>query len=187
MTFCIRCTLPLDSCICQHWPNIDLCGHSILFHPLEIHKRSSTGRLLKKFSNMETRLWHRKANQDLSERFANYKLVFPSANDKGQDEAHHPQPTDKLLYIDSTWQQARKMLRQSPWLKSLPRVEFRSTAASRFKLRRNQTEIGLSTLEAIANCLFEQGRSQQSQDLLEFLALFQSAYLNARDSGMFKS
>jgi len=186
MTFCIHCTLPIKSCICEHWPKLDLSGHSILFHPMEIHKRSSTGRLLSKASNIESAIWHRKANQVQAHRYTDYKLVFPSTDDQDQVPTDQPKPTDNLLYIDGTWQQARKMLRQSPWLQSLPRVQCRKTTTSTFQLRRNQTEVGLSTLEAIANCLFEQGRSQHSQDLLEFLALFQTAYINARDNGMFK-
>lgn len=189
MPFCIQCTLPLENCICCQWPKLTLHHYAILFHPREKQKRTSTGRLIARLGNIQSNSWHRLNSEQLHRHYSDYKLVYPICADHDNlatQAASTPNPHDKLLFIDGTWQQAAKMLRQSPWLNQLPRVSISQTSPSMFRLRRNQTENGLSTLEAMAFCLFEQGRSQSSQDLLEFFALFQSGYLNARDSGAFK-
>ena len=56
-----------------------------------------------------------------------------------------------LWVIDGTWQEAQKMLRQSPWLKAMPKVKIQALKGqaldSKFELRRNQQ--GLCTMEAI--------------------------------------
>ena len=199
MTFCINCTLPLQTtkesfdslgfCVCQSWSkhdssNISLSQHGILFQPLERQKRSSTGRLISRLTDIQTDSWHRLKNTDQAARFNDYKLVYPST------EGHpslSPQPQDKLLLIDGTWQQSKKMMRQSNWLQELPRVSFSTEYISQYSLRRNQQEQGTSTLEALALCLIEQGHNALGKDLIDFLTLFQQAYLQARQAGRFST
>lgn len=77
------------------------------------------------------------------------------------------------------------MLRQSPWLNSLPKYPLKN-ASSQYSLRRNQTSDGLSTIESMAFWLEEQNQTKSSQDLLHFFQLFQDRYLDARESGLFK-
>jgi DTW domain-containing protein len=53
-----------------------------------------------------------------------------------------------VFLLDGTWACARKMLRLSPTLQSLPRIMFTATAPSRFVIKQ-QPQVGcLSTLEA---------------------------------------
>lgn len=67
-----------------------------------------------------------------------------------------PPPLPKtLIILDATWQEARKMLRQSPYLKTAKRFSLAETPKSQFSLRRNQIEGGLCTLECIIE-LFKQ-------------------------------
>ncbi len=56
---------------------------------------------------------------------------------------------DTLVIIDATWQEARKMLRQSPYLQQAQKFALPDAHTSTFKLRRNQIEGGLCTLECI--------------------------------------
>jgi len=189
MIFCTRCTMPTSHCVCPHWPKIELNGFSLLFHPLEKQKRSSTGRLLHQLSHINSAVWHRCNAETLAEQFADHALLYPASEEDTQPtlplcESHAP-----CLILDGTWQQTRKMMRQSPWLQALPRVGFStpsSTISSEFRLRRNQQAEGLSTLEAIAQCLFEQGHSQTHQDLLKFFADFQTAFGCAQNAGLLK-
>lgn len=60
-----------------------------------------------------------------------------------------------LIILDATWQEARKMLRQSPYLKTATRFSLVDTPESQFSLRRNQIEGGLCTVECIIE-LFKQ-------------------------------
>ncbi|MBO2658252.1 DTW domain-containing protein [Shewanella algae] len=59
-------------------------------------------------------------------------------------------PLNSLVILDATWQEAGKMYRQSPYLQSLARVELQAEQGSAFRLRRNQRQGGLCTLECIA-------------------------------------
>lgn len=59
-------------------------------------------------------------------------------------------PLNSLVILDATWQEAGKMYRQSHYLQSLARVELQAEQGSAFRLRRNQRQGGLCTLECIA-------------------------------------
>ncbi|MCL1152980.1 DTW domain-containing protein [Shewanella chilikensis] len=60
------------------------------------------------------------------------------------------QNLNSLVILDATWQEAGKMYRQSPYLQLLARVELQAEQGSAFRLRRNQRQGGLCTLECIA-------------------------------------
>ncbi len=77
------------------------------------------------------------------------------------------------------------MLRQSPWLKNMPRKTI-SGPSSTYKLRRNQRDGGLSTLESLAYWLEGQKQPMQAQELLQFFHIFQRAFLTARQAGLLK-
>ncbi|OHE59063.1 MAG: hypothetical protein A2Y36_18355 [Treponema sp. GWA1_62_8] len=53
-----------------------------------------------------------------------------------------------VFLVDATWPLAKKMLRCSPLLQSLPRLMFTPTARSRWLIKRQPDELCLSTLEA---------------------------------------
>lgn len=129
--------------------------------------------------NIKRIKWHRKTErihspidlqqlQDLTGQF----LLFPAADAIDIDQ---PELTiEQLWVVDGTWQEAQKMLRQSPWLNDLPKVKIVDHSASQFVLRRNQR--GLSTLEAIAAA--SDARSPLATErLLYNFSLFQNALL----------
>lgn len=181
----------MAQCICQWSPQVTLpLPCTLLFHPNEPHKRSNTGRLLKRATNIQSTTWHRLKNTQQAAQFAQYGLLYPvdenQASEFHQPNAQASQPTiEGLLIIDATWQQSQKMLRQSPWLKDLPRVGI-ETQTSQYTLRRNQQDKGLSTLESLAYWLIEQNQRNCGQELLHFLQTFQAAFLKARQAGQLK-
>ena len=75
-------------------------------------------------------------------------LLFPAEEESTRFEG----VPKKLVVLDGTWRQTRRMLRASPALQRLPRLTV--SAPSRFAVRQ-VPEGGLSTLEAIA-CAIEQ-------------------------------
>lgn len=94
-----------------------------------------------------------------------------------------------FIWLDATWQESRKILRQSPWLNNLPKYSITATpdfTSHGYELRRNQIKTGLSTIETFAYWLYEQNQTQSAQDLLNFFNQFQSEYLAVRDAGLFK-
>ncbi|EAT13621.1 hypothetical protein RED65_09524 [Oceanobacter sp. RED65] len=119
---------------------------------------------------MEHHVWHRQ-HHALSQQLANHTLVYPS-DDPNPEQSIPPGP---LLLIDSTWQQSKKILRQSPWLAKLPKVHI-SPQRSYYTLRRNQIIGGLSTLEAAAHLIAARGDKQTSEKLVQFLLSFQAQY-----------
>lgn len=58
-----------------------------------------------------------------------------------------------LIVLDGTWWQARKLLKLNPALAGLPRVAFRPSAPSAYRIRRQPAEFCVSTIEALAQVL----------------------------------
>jgi len=181
---CIRCALPRQYCVCLKSPFIELIKPChILFHPREMTRRNSTGRLLKMCSNIETSLWHRLQNKQMENQFQGYYLLYPN-----KDTSFIQPPATQargFLWLDGTWQETQKMLRQSPWLNTLPKFSLQAQK-SQYRLRRNQTQTGLSTLESVSYWLKEQNEVQSSQELLNFFNEFQTTYLCAQQAGQLK-
>jgi len=172
---CVFCTLPIPQCICSEAPNLSDINADILFHPRELEKSHSTGRLLKHCCKASSNKWHR-LNSTMETQYANHILVYPSNNPNVPHYTLDTLPTNKpLLILDGTWQETRKMLRQSPFLNSLPCLDL-SMDSSHYTLRRNQVAHGSSTLETLAHILGKKGHKKTHEKLIQFLLLFQHAY-----------
>lgn len=81
---------------------------------------------------------------------------------------------ETLIILDATWQEARKMMRQSPYLKAADKFAFTEQADSGFTLRRNQIEGGLCTLECIIGLLELKNRHQEAELLTHAFIDFQA-------------
>jgi len=78
-------------------------------------------------------------------------ILFP-----GDDALPLPQwqtPPKKLVVLDGTWSQASKLLKENPRLASLPRMSFQPEQPGRYRIRKEPTDLHLSTIEAIAAVL----------------------------------
>jgi len=135
-------------------------------------------------SDIHSTTWHRLKNNQQETQFKNYCLIYPQSA-----EADYPTTNEHAfegyLWIDSTWQESQKMLRQSPWLKNLPRKTIQGPPSD-YKLRRNQKDGGLSTLESLAYWLEDENQPAQAKELLQFFQIFQDAFLKARLAGLLK-
>lgn len=81
-----------------------------------------------------------------------------------------------VFVLDATWSCARKMLKLSPSLQSLPRLGFDAqTAVSRYVIKQQPQEGCLSTLEAVHELLTALERSglDRYEDRTQLLDLFQ--------------
>ncbi|WP_318510484.1 tRNA-uridine aminocarboxypropyltransferase [Photobacterium leiognathi] len=152
---CPRCGFQ-HNCICEYEPALQCSAHFVLLtHPRELNKDTNTGKLmLNSLPHCRVDVWQRTEppaqliEQLRDPRYHAY-LVFPS-----DDE--HPSvslaSTSKgaiplFIILDATWQEAKKMVRKSPWLSALPRLALTPQQASNYALRRNQQDGNLCTCE----------------------------------------
>lgn len=137
----------------------------LLTHERELTRPSNTGQLaLVAFPDKVQRVtWSRvHADTALIAALASQQaiLLFPKEDAKmsvasAENQAEYIlDPTidsiaKTVVILDATWQEARKMFRQSPYLKAAVRIGLDSPASSDFSLRRNQVDGGLCTVECI--------------------------------------
>ncbi|WP_336512798.1 MULTISPECIES: tRNA-uridine aminocarboxypropyltransferase [Shewanella] len=167
----------------------------LLTHERELLRPTNTGRLaLDAFPHFCSRLiWSRVAPDKrlvslLSQQSA--AVLFP--DEKGASESPNGVDTlnakseslltkdiyleclpQTLVIIDATWQEARKMLRQSPYLKQAAKFALSGNHDSSFTLRRNQVDGGLCTIECIIEVCKIQGLTQEAEQLNTVFELFQ--------------
>ncbi|MDX2322300.1 MAG: tRNA-uridine aminocarboxypropyltransferase [Moritella sp.] len=147
----------------------------LVTHEREFSRRSNTGKLVQQFLPDETSIvpWHRKEPDSkllTAIKSGRVAILAPDA-----DGEHEISDFDSVVLLDSTWQEARKMYRQSDYLKDLPKVTLTARQASEFILRANQIEGGLSTVE----CAIELLRLQQRESEAEQLVLAFKAFIRA--------
>ena len=78
-------------------------------------------------------------------------LLFPSGRDEPGPAGPVPSPA-RVLVLDGTWRQVRRILRALPALQTLPRLSL-PAGAPRLRLRAAPAPGCLSTLEAIAGAV----------------------------------
>ena len=139
----------------------------LLYHPEEVIKQSNTGHVLQRVlpHHVKECLWHRNTiDRQLSLMGDDYEtvLLYPSIaatpiSVYQKTKAGVAGKPLRLITIDATWQQAQKMMGQSPGLNNLPHVKLVDLPKSRYALRKNQKAEGLCTLEAVAEAIKELG------------------------------
>ena len=181
--FCPRCELPERACLCSLVPEIDSAATFwLLTHDNEHDKATNTGKLIRAIWP-KTRVvsWHRKQPdkellRDLSDSSHEFVLVFPGqysvvgqqASILGESDVSLPEKPKSFIILDATWQQAREMYRQSPYLYSLPLISLLPQTPSVYSLRRNRDAQHLCTAEVAAQVLRQSGEPLQA-DLLDAL------------------
>lgn len=147
----------------------------LVTHEREFSRRSNTGKLVQQFLPKETSIvpWRRKEpdNQLLAAiKTGRVAILAPDA-----DDGHVLSDFDSVVLLDSTWQEARKMYRQSEYLKDLPKITLTAQQSSEFILRANQLEGGLSTVECVIELLRLQQRNREAEALrTEFKAFIRA-------------
>lgn len=167
----------------------------LLTHSRELHKSTNTGALVVQslLGSLQVKVevieWHRKApDQRLLDLSASQQLglVFPLVADTPQacylfqQGEYQPQNTlaveqlaTRLLeqqkhwvLLDATWQEASKMLRQSPYLQGCYRLGIKPSTPSAYRLRRNQKEGALCTAEVVMELLQQTALNHEKEQLM---------------------
>lgn len=124
----------------------------LLTHSEERKKKSGTGILVKQTLEEECDIieWSRVAPSEtiLKLPLGNTVLIYPRKNDGEEDESTpvELETIDNIIILDGTWQQARKMYNQSPYLQGFTHYEIKDETST-YSKRRNQKQTGLCTAE----------------------------------------
>lgn len=99
---------------------------------------------------------HKAVNDLLSDQNNNCYVLYPG-DDSLVLNSHSIADDEKqnvIFLIDSTWHNAKKLLRDSPNIQALPKVSFEHTKNSAFKIKEQPMELCLSTIES-THCVLE--------------------------------
>jgi DTW domain-containing protein YfiP len=161
---CLRCLQPPKNCYCAKVQAFDpLIKFVILLHPIERRRRIATGRMAHLcLQNSELIAGHdfsknNRLNQILGDPGLYCALLYPgpihlNLSDLTQAERQRLSPPDKklcIIVVDGTWHTARKMVRLSRNLQTLPQIAFTPKAPSRIRVRKQPRPECYSTIEAI--------------------------------------
>ena len=150
----------------------------LLTHQRETLKQSNTGQLVQQQlgPDCETIIWQRKQAEPrllslLEEN--NIALLYPESELQKLKHKHEDQSSDdtnqhyeNFVIIDSTWQQAKKIMNKSPYLQAMPSLALQVDQPSAYKLRRNQKTEGLCTAEVAIALLKQHQQVTQAEKLL---------------------
>lgn len=180
---CLHCMQPDFSCYC-HWLKPFDCDirFVILIHPIEFKKRIATGRMAH-LSLRNSRLimgLDYTRNNEVNALIENPELhcvmLYPGRQSlnltpmsvAARRSAFPERKQLTVFVIDGSWSTARKMVRLSQNVKSLPRICFTPTIPSNFRVRRQPRRECYSTIEAIHQTidLFEDERGNRDHDRL---------------------
>jgi len=169
---CYRCFWPRSLCWCASiTPMPTRTKFVFLMHPKEYkYEKAGTGRLTHLcLADSEIHMGigfdQRAAVQELIADPANFPVLVypgPTARNLSTGDLASAELGGRRLVVfllDGTWSGARKMLRLSPTLQSLPRVMFTPTALSRFVIKQQPQAGCLSTLETAHELLLALTRS----------------------------
>jgi DTW domain-containing protein len=171
---CPRCRRPRAACLCPAAPPLETrTGFVLLTHPKEHRKqKTGTGRLARlNLASAEILPGiafdaHPRVRAILDDPGVLAVLLYPGKGamdlgSPGPDGAEAAARLGSLLggrrlvvfLVDSTWACSHAVLRASPGLLALPRLMFRSSAPSRWVIKRQPRDYYLSTIEAIHELL----------------------------------
>nr|BFD61075.1 hypothetical protein CKG001_31820 [Bdellovibrio sp. CKG001] len=190
---CPVCIQPLKGCYCPHIQRFDPhISFVILIHPIEMRRRIATGRM----SYLCLENSYLISGQDYSDNELVNALIcdsdrhcvilYPGPDSQNLSLMSEGQRTDlvpagkklTVFVIDGTWATAKKMMRESQNLKTLPQVCFSPTKPSSFRVRKQPADFCYSTIEAIHQTIEILGHSRgfktarrQHDNLLEVFDL----------------
>lgn len=154
---CPRCYQRREICICPILPTVQTRTEIlILRHIYETERPSNTGRFVA-LAMPNSRIIPCGGGSRIGLASVNDKelrapgtwLLWPDGTGANSD-ASDLMPPARVVVIDATWQQARRLYRNMPVLWELPRLALPVPKGRRERLREQRRSDGMSTLEAVA-------------------------------------
>lgn len=140
---CPRCERPAPTCLCAALPAPVAVRTELLIlqHSAETGHAKNTAAFLTLGLSPAARLLRGEAF-DAALAGPGTALLYP-----GEAGAAPPADISRLILLDGSWRQSRRLLAANPWLAGLPRLAL-PEQPSRYALRRAHRPGQLSTLEA---------------------------------------
>jgi DTW domain-containing protein YfiP len=154
---CPRCYQRREICICLILPTVTTrTEFLILQHIYEAERPSNTGRLVA-LAMPNSRIipcggGTRIGLSPIDDEFLRVPgtwLLWPDGTGTQLDMSDLT-PPDRVVVIDATWQQARRLYSSMPVLQALPRLVLPTSTRSRDRLREQHRSDGMATIEAVA-------------------------------------
>jgi DTW domain-containing protein len=177
---CPRCERPAPTCLCATLPAPPLAhrtGLLILQHPAEAGHAKNTAALLT--LGLQSARLLRGEVFDAALAPPGTALLYP-----GEAGAALPTGVRRLILLDGSWRQSRRLLAANPWLAGLPRVSL-PAQPGRYAIRRAHRPGQLSTLEAGLQALaLLEGDAERFAPLWAAFEAFVQAGLYRRETGL---
>ena len=172
---CEACDQPDFCCYCSQITAFDpQISFVVLIHPIEVKRRIATGRMshlsLKNSYLIEGQDYslNTKVNALLEDEDYHSVVLYPGVASQNLSTLSPVEKTKffpkekklRIFVVDGTWATARKMMRLSENLKTLPRVCFSPDKPSNFRVRKQPHPQCYSTIEAIHHTIELVGDSQ---------------------------
>lgn len=157
---CFRCYLRREICICPVLPTVRTqTEFLILRHIGEANRPGNTGRLAAlALPNSRIILCGSGDLRELSPsdmellRAPGTWLLWPDGSGT-QPDTPGITPPRRVVVLDATWRQARRLYSRMPVLRTMPRLALPAPARCRKRLREQQRADGMATIEAVAAAL----------------------------------
>lgn len=151
---CKRCWIREEYCLCPYLPEVrPRTGLVLVRHQREAWKSTGTARIahlaLPQMVGVEYGDDQEPASRALAPHLEGAALLFPASDDAPVASP----PLRRLIVLDGTWRQARRMARRLPGLLALPRLALPPKEEAVLRLRSSPRSEDRSTLEAIADAL----------------------------------
>lgn len=158
---CPGCALHMNLCICAGIPKLNLRTRvSLIVHAKELKRTTNTGRLaIQALTNSKMRIrGEGKEPVDLSDLLSDdyFSVLFFPTDDAVELSAEYVQAIDRpiqLIVPDGNWRQASKVASRHRELAHLPRIKISQKNTAQFFLRKESSEEGMATLQAVAHAL----------------------------------
>ncbi|MHB8137886.1 MAG: tRNA-uridine aminocarboxypropyltransferase [Smithellaceae bacterium] len=150
------CYLRREICICPILPTVQTRAEFlILRHIREVGRRSNTGRLVALSMPKSRMVSCGGGNRIGLSPFDDELLSAPGTcllwpDGTGMTLDMDQTPPDRVVVLDGTWRQARRLYSRIPALRTIPKLVLPAPTRSRDRLREQHRSDGMSTLEAVA-------------------------------------
>jgi len=156
---CQRCRRPESVCYCAYLTRIPTKTRVVLLqHPRERDMAIGTARMASLcLPNSELLVGFDWENSEalkrlLADQERPASLLYPSPEAVDLQAAPPKEPIT-LVVVDGTWANTKKMVRSNPVLANLPKLAFRPTRPSEYRIRREPKAQFVSTIEALTYVL----------------------------------
>jgi DTW domain-containing protein len=180
---CRRCWLREAFCLCGDLPALSpKVGVLVVRHVNEGRKSTNTARIaalaLGDYASEHLFTDDPVATNESLPDLSGAWLVYPGEGFMVSPETPAP---SRLVFVDGTWRQSRRMVKKLTRLHALPRLALPlTTAGAVMRLRTTAVEGARSTLEAIADAYAVIGEADVAQALSRLSTLYVERVLKAR-------